>query len=117
MKMNKYFLGNKISNYGIENGYVDYATLAKSFDCVLNNKIFEKVEDFDLISGSFYYDDDEEEMKDVYQWYIIDRYGADILERYTDEIVFYSCDLDLYLWGVTHFGTGWDCVLTDIKID
>ena len=36
-----YFYGNKISDYGIQHGYVDYATLAKSFDCVLNNGIIE----------------------------------------------------------------------------
>ena len=37
--------------------------------------------------------------------------------RETNEIVFYSEDLDMYLWGVTHYGTSWDYVLTDIKID
>ena len=35
----KYFYGNKVSDYGLENGYVDYETLAKSFQCVLNNDI------------------------------------------------------------------------------
>ena len=25
-----YFYGNKISDYGLENGFVDYATLSKS---------------------------------------------------------------------------------------
>ena len=38
----KYFFGEKISDYGIENGRVDYATLAGSFDAVLNNAIFDK---------------------------------------------------------------------------
>ena len=31
------------------------------------------------------------------------------------EIVYYSEELDLYIWGVTHYGTSWDYVLTDIK--
>lgn len=35
----KYYHGNAISDYGIENGYVDYATFASAFDCVLNNEI------------------------------------------------------------------------------
>ena len=35
----KYFYGNEISQYGLENGYVDFATLAKSFDAVLCNNI------------------------------------------------------------------------------
>ena len=34
-----YFYGNKISDYGLENGYVDYATLSKAFDAVLVNDI------------------------------------------------------------------------------
>lgn len=34
-----YFYGNKVSEYGQENGFVDYATLAKAFDAVLNNDI------------------------------------------------------------------------------
>lgn len=34
-----YFCGNKISNYGIERGYLDYSTLAKAFDAVLVNDI------------------------------------------------------------------------------
>ena len=37
----KYFYGNEISSYGQENGYVDYATLAKAFDAVMNNSIIE----------------------------------------------------------------------------
>ncbi len=35
----KYFCGNKISEYGLEHGYLDYKTLAKAFDAVLVNDI------------------------------------------------------------------------------
>lgn len=38
-KEQKYYYGNAISEYGMEYGYVDYATLAKCFDAVLNNDI------------------------------------------------------------------------------
>lgn len=38
----KYFYGNKIRDYGLENGYIDYSTLTNSFDAVLNNDIMEK---------------------------------------------------------------------------
>ena len=41
----EYFCGNKISEYGIENGFLDYATLAKSFDAVLNNNIMQATYD------------------------------------------------------------------------
>ena len=35
----KYYYGNEISPYGMENGRVDYGTLSKCFDAVLNNDI------------------------------------------------------------------------------
>ena len=35
----KYFCGNEISPYGLEHHRIDYATLAKAFDAVLNNNI------------------------------------------------------------------------------
>ena len=33
------FCGNKISDYGIEYGYVDHGTLSKAFPHILNNNI------------------------------------------------------------------------------
>ena len=39
-----------------------------------------------------------------------------MLEELTDEIVYYNSALDLYLWGITHFGTSWDYVLTDVEL-
>ena len=114
----QYFYGNKISNYGLENGFVDYRTLAKSFDSVLNNNIIAKTErdDWECVNGREY-DEETEEFFEIFQYYIISDQGARILEELTDEIVFYNYDLDLYVWGVTHFGTSWDYVLTNIKLE
>ena len=106
----EYFFGNKISNYGIEHGRVDYRTLAKAFNCVLNNSIYNaawELGDWEQISG-FNNDPDE-----IFQFYIVDDNGAEILQE-INEIVFYNSALDVYLWGVTHWGTSWDYVLTDI---
>jgi len=109
--------GIEVSSYGLENGYLDYATLAKIVgDCVLNNSIFEFAgyENWELESG-----EEENEYGDyleVYQYYIITYSGARFLATHTDEIVYYNEQLDLYLWGVTHFGTAWSHVLTDIKL-
>lgn len=111
-----YFCGNKISDYGIEHGFVDYATLAKSFDAVLSNDIISKTQEigyWDYFNGSDY-DDENDEYIDVYQYYIISSQGASILQDYTNEIVWYNEELDLYVWGVTHWGTSWDYVLTEI---
>lgn len=171
----KYFNGNEISNYGQEHGYVDYATLAKSFDAVLNNEIMEKTyeigyweqesgfvdnsDEIEELQEKFYELDDkrdalyheqeeninnpkkyyeldelaesitdemndlqekidelEEEQEDcpeIYQYYIVSDNGAEILKE-INEIVFYNEELDMYIWGVTHYGTSWSYVLTDI---
>jgi len=180
----EYFCGNKISNYGLENGYVDYGTLAKAFDAVLNNDIMaatenaglgcweqesgqadysdeidelqeqidelqeqidewtEKQDDvgerFPMFPGLYDYAEDqidklqneidklEEQIDDlqhemdyspeVFQWYIVSDPGARLLKE-CNEIVYYNEEIDMYLWGVTHYGTSWDYVLTNIKIE
>lgn len=157
----KYFYGNKISEYGLQNGYVDYATLSKSFDAVLNNNIMqvtceigyweqesgfvdnseqiaeleEKLEELEAELEELEEDVEEleaqieevkeqiEELEDeqnypdeIFQYYIVSYSGASILQQY-DEIVFYNEELDMYVWGVTHYGTSWDYVLTNIKLE
>lgn len=113
----KYFCGNEISAYGQEHNRLDYATFAKSFDAVLNNNIFgmgwEIGNGWELINGSDY-DEDTEEYTEVFQWFIVSDAGAQMIQDYTDEILYYHEELDLYLWGVTHYGTSWDYVLMDI---
>lgn len=129
MTNGKYFYGVEISEYGQKNGYVDYRTLAKTFNAVLNNEIYAKLwkvdrytygceymNDFEVVNGDVV-DEETEDFVEIFQYYIIDDNGADILMRETNEIVFYSEELDMYLWGITHYGTSWDYVLTDIKID
>lgn len=105
--------GYKVSEYGLKHGYLDYYTLSEIVgDCILNNSIIEETgyEKWDALSGYF------EEYMEVYQYYIITQYGAEFLQEHTDEIVYYNDQLDMYVWGVTHFGTSWDYVLTDIKL-
>lgn len=177
----KYFYGNEISEYGQEHGYVDYATLAKAFDAVLNNDIIQKTYDigyWEQESGTIdnseeieelqeqveelteqkddleweepeaddtdeyinKYKEWEENLKELenkieelerkieeleeeqensyneecYQYYIVSDNGARLLEE-INEIVFYNEELDMYVWGVTHCGTSWSYVLTDIR--
>lgn len=54
---------------------------------------------------------------EVFQYYIISDNGAEILKEWTNELVWYNSELDMYVWGVTHWGTSWDYVLTDIVIN
>lgn len=158
-KEQKYYYGNAISDYGMENGYVDYATLAKCFDAVLNNDIMSLTYDigsWEQVSGIIDNTDEIEELEEkrdeleeqnesspsqiieneineineqieeleneqdndpeVFQWFIVDDWGARLLKE-INEIVYYNETLDMYLWGVTHYGTSWDYVLTSIAID
>lgn len=116
----KYFCGNEISNYGKEHGFLDYDTFSRAFDHVLNNSIFGLGQGigygWELVNGlDFDYEEEEIiEEPEVFQWYIVSDSGAQIIQDYTNEILYYHDELDIYLWGVTHCGTGWDYVLTDI---
>ena len=136
----KYFYGNEVSEYGQKYGYVDYRTLAKAFDAVLACGIIRATQDigeWELENGSdLYYENNDgdtltpeeydeldpeeqenywEHYSEIYQYYIISDSGAEILKDFTEEIVFYNDELGLYVWGVTHFGTAWDYVLTGIR--
>lgn len=108
--------GVAVSDYGLENGYLDYRTMSKIVgDCILNNSIIEETRyiGWELVNGDDY---KEDEYQEIYQYYIITEAGYEFLSEYTDEIVYYNSALDLYLWGVTHFGTSWDYVLSDVRL-
>mgnify|MGYP003299357246 CR=1 FL=1 len=113
-----YFYGNEISEYGQEHGYLDYATLAKAFDAVLNNDIISKTAEigyWECVSGNDY-DEESDTYAEIFQYFIVSDKGAEILQE-VGEIVYYNDTLDMYVWGVTHWGTSWDYLLTDIKLD
>ena len=182
-----WFYGNEVSEYGKEHGFVDYGTLAKSFNHVYNGELI-RIGNFEQISGFIDNSDQIEELEErletmeneieeleekqeelmedieesetekeiealeielekmqkksekmedkiieleneiadlrqeedysqeIFQYYIVDDNGAAILEE-ANEIVFYNEEFDIYIWGVTHWGTSWDYVLTDIRIE
>ena len=102
-------------------------------DCLID-KLGEKEIFFDLYCGSdhYYYNSDGEEITEsefysqeesgaydghaeVYQYYIISSCDAERLAQYTNELVIYNSDLDLYLLCVCHFGTLWDGVPANWK--
>ena len=68
------------------------------------------------------YDEATEEQIDVYQYFIVDfsSWTYELMTKYSEQfgkefILYYIEELDLYILGVTHLGTGWDYVLTDIE--
>lgn len=159
MKEKYYYYGNEVSEYGVENGRVDYATLAKCFDAVLNNDIMSLTYDigyWEQVSGTIdnseeieeleekkdeleeenennpsqileneidsinekieELENEQDEQPEIFQYFIVDDWGGRLLKE-INEIVFYNEKLDMYLWGVTHYGTSWDYVLTNIPIE
>ena len=102
--------GIKVSKHGLENGYLDYLTLANMIGArILNNTVRAETHvDWEMMNGTF--------DSAIFQDYIISEMGATILYELTDEIVFYNEKLDLYVWAIDHFGTSWDYVLTDVKL-
>lgn len=73
--------------------------------------------DGDEISENEYYETEggNEEYDEVYQYFIIDPQGAERFAEYTNELVYYIEQLDLYILGVKHWGTSWDYVSANWK--
>lgn len=55
--------------------------------------------------------------EDVYQYFIVDDFAKEVIEAFTDDIVFYNETLDCYVWCITHFGTSWRGVPVDYTLD
>lgn len=103
---------------------ISYAELAKRLNEL---KLFNKAPELDtemyyegLVNGSLWTNEDDEEdenIKEIFQWYLISSSDAEYLKNNTDELIFYSEVLDEYVWGVTHFGTSWDSVTLEFGKD
>lgn len=134
--------GNKkesIRNEELKVGFITYGTLAEYVgDMILCNNMQDRLYNtMELYSGTEYnyfnndyqeitkeeYEEKEEnneevheELKDVYQYYIIGDSAVSWLSNNSDEIIYYDNELDLYVWGIQHCGTSWDYVFTDIPV-
>ena len=72
--------------------------------------------DFDFYCGTDYNVVDYCYLE-VFQYFIINDSDAERLSEYTTELVYYCEPLDLYILGVTHFGTAWGGVPASWKDD
>lgn len=116
-KIFAYFDENELNDYEKEKGFLSYANLfGEDTQLILCNEIVKQYENLELEHGTDY-DEENDIYIDIYQYYIIDDYTARFLKEYTQEIIFYHNELDIYILGVTHFGTSWNYVLTDIKLE
>lgn len=118
MKKNISLVNNDavIAERELETGYITYYTLAQRVgDMVLCNTMGERYgTTLELLSGNDYNEEDDK-YYEIFQWYIITDTGAEHLRESTDELVFYDRELDLNIWGITHYGTSWKYVFTDIR--
>jgi len=122
MEKKKYLFLREEELKGKKDGdYLSYRQLIDHYvnnGLILNNDIMKETFEigyWETWNGEDY-NEEEDYYKDVYQYYIIDEYDADRLADDTDELIYYNETLNLYLLGVTHFGTPWDGVSTDYII-
>lgn len=109
----------KIAKRELEEGRITYRTLADYVgDMVLcNNIMYRYGNGLEVINFDNLFDENGNEY-DIFQYFIITDSGYEFLEEYApEEIIFYDDELDLYVWGITHWGTGWDYVFTNIKVE
>lgn len=117
--MSKMYLSEEHRNaYEKETGRASYSTLVREFigDIVLCNKVMELDEYlFDnIVVGDF------NEIPDIFQAYICDVTDWNIHElrelQCEDIIIAYSNLLETHVLLVTHFGTSWNYVSTDVEL-
>lgn len=127
MKEENIFI-SALKNYiGEDKEEVSYGTLTSFMfeDMILCNNIEKYRENWDLELGEDY-NDGYEEYIDIYQYYIVDvdtwrleKYKEYLQETNTksDLILWYDYELDIYILGVSHCGTAWSYVPTNIEIN
>lgn len=96
--------------------YDDLYDILNEYDVITIDDLSD--DDYDDINDKYYYDiqNDLGIYDDVYQYYIINDNDVDLFEKL--EYPIYRCEqLDLYIVGITHFGTSWDYILTNFPIE
>lgn len=116
MDFYRYIKENELNDYEKENKRLSYKNLFYNDDSlILCNNIINDYEDMELMNGTDYNEEDDT-YEDIFQYYIIDDDTARRLINNTNEIIYYHNRLDIYILGVTHYGTNWHYVLTDFKL-
>ena len=106
---------NDLNDYEKTNKRLSYYNLFyKDEGLILCNNIINDYEDIELMSQWL---DDEDYSMDIYQYYIISDDTAKRLLEYTNEIIYYHNKLDIYILGVSHYGTSWSYVLTEFRLE
>ena len=122
MKNNHAIYLDEVSEMAREENRLDYATMVKwcadGAMVFLNVSPWQMAEDWEKQNDEEEEENEEEEYdEEVFQWFIIDAAAAEFFMRLTNEPIYYSYSLGMYLLGVTHFGTAWRCVMTEWKLE
>lgn len=104
---------NELNSYEKENKRLSYANLFYNDDnMILCNNIIDDYGELEQVNGF----NDNDDYDEIYQYYIISDNLANRLINNTHEIIYHHNKLDIYVLGVTHYGTNWSYVLTDFKL-
>ena len=124
MKNNQEIHLDDVSEMAREENRLDYATMVKW--CTLGHFVYLGVSPWKMAEDWEKQNDDEEyeeqeavpaDDEEVFQWFIISDEAAYMFSRFTNELIYYSDFLDMYLLGVTHLGTAWSGVMTEWKLE
>lgn len=130
-KLKMYVKKEELNEYEKEHNKISFKKLVKKLftDLILCNNITKlfynemggKYCEPEFIIGNDY-DEENEIQVDVYQYFLVDfsSWTYDLIKKYSKQlgnefVLYYIEELDLYILGVTHLGTVWDYVLTDIE--
>ena len=107
----RYINEKDLNEFEKERKVLSYRNLFYNDDSlILCNNIANDWEYLELVNG---FDDCNEE---IFQHYIIDDSTARRLIDSTDEIIYYHNKLDVYVLGVTHYGTSWNYVYSGFDL-
>lgn len=118
------FFENNLSEYEKQYKTISFYHLLKKIgiydNMILCNNIINVEENLydNIINGEFY-DEESDEYAEIYQYFLFTAsdFEIELIKENTNLLVFYSEKLDLYVLGVTHFGTSWDYVGVDCKYE
>jgi len=99
--------------------YKDFLDFTKETPILCNN-IAQDDENYfslELVNGDDKNEDEGELFTEIYQYYIVSDNLAEYIKLFTNDILYYHNKLDIYVWGITHFGTSWEYVPITIKKD
>lgn len=109
-----YYTNYNVAIHWLGNNYIMCNELPNFDDSLWENIEYNKIiEDKDEYDNEYDNDYNDEEIPEIFQWFISDCTESDVkyLTEYFPDLLFtYSNKLDLYVLCVTHYGTSWDYI-------